>query len=104
MKKAIAVAFVAAIALCAPGGPASPQPALADKGCGTFDAPAPILPGIRVAVKISHGDFSCRIARRVMKDLWHNRDVGNWNCIGPQTGYSRCKKAGRGTVIGRLQG
>lgn len=100
MKKLIVLGV--AVALTVPGGPGRPQPAQADKGCGSFAAPAPILPGHRVAVKISRGDFPCRIARRVMKDLWHNRDVGNWECIGPQTGYSKCEKAGRGAVIGRL--
>ena len=53
-----------------------------------------------IKVKITKGDFPCRVARRVMEDLYRGRDTGNWDCIGPQTGYAKCKKPNRGTVKG----
>lgn len=67
--------------------------------CGSFELDGLIKP---VRVKISKGHFSCRIARRVMKDLYHGGDTGNWSCIGPQTGYAKCKKANRGTIVARI--
>lgn len=70
-----------------------------DKSCGSF-----AMPGLmtRIQVKISDGDFPCKIARRVMEDLFHGRDTGKWRCVGPQTGYARCDKSNRGTVIARF--
>lgn len=70
-----------------------------DKSCGGFR-----LEGLltKIRVKITKGDFRCKIARRVMEDLFRGRDTGNWSCIGPQTGYAKCKKANRGTVVARF--
>ena len=55
-----------------------------------------------IKVKITRGDFPCKVARRVMEDLFHGRDTGNWRCVGPQTGYAKCTKHNRGAVVGRF--
>ena len=70
-----------------------------DQQCGSFELPGVLKP---VRVKITRGEFPCRIAMRVMDDLYHGRDVGHWQCIGPQTGYAKCTKPNRGTVVGRI--
>ena len=80
-----------------PDQPVGPDLALADKSCGTFSLTGLMTP---IKVKITKGDFPCRVARRVMEDLYRGRDTGNWDCIGPQTGYAKCKKPNRGTVKG----
>jgi hypothetical protein len=72
---------------------------LRDKSCGSFRMQGLLT---RIRVKITEGDFPCRIARRVMEDLFRGRDTGNWRCIGPQTGYAKCKKRNRGTVVARF--
>lgn len=69
------------------------------KPCGSFGMPGLMT---QIQVKITDGDFPCKIARRVMEDLFHGRDTEHWACVGPQTGYARCDKPNRGTVVGRF--
>jgi len=69
------------------------------KSCGSFRMEG-LLTSIKV--KITRGDFPCKVARRVMEDLFHGRDTGNWSCIGPQTGYAKCTKSNRGAIVARF--
>lgn len=92
------VALAAAAVLVITAGPAAAD-GKRDKSCGSFAVSGLMT---RVHVKITDGDFPCKIARRVIEDLFHGRDTGHWNCVGPQTGYARCDKHNRGTVIGRV--
>ena len=69
------------------------------KSCGSFRMEGLLT---SVKIKITRGDFPCKVARRVMEDLFHGRDTGNWNCAGPQTGYAKCKKSNRGAVVARF--
>lgn len=69
------------------------------KSCGNFRVDGLLT---EVRVKITQGDFRCKIARQVMENLFQGRDTGNWSCVGPQTGYAKCTKPNRGAVVGRF--
>jgi hypothetical protein len=93
-----------------PGSPAAAGHAASAsvRSCGTFDPRSPyLLPEIRVRVRVLRGTARCIDARHVMKVLFRRgprRRVFGWSCIGPQTGYAKCRKAGRGVIDGAFVG
>ena len=98
--RTVLVAAITVVGLLAAAPtPSAAEPSKRDKSCGSFSVPGLLT---RVQVKITDGAFPCKVARRVMDDLFHGRDTGNWDCVGPQTGYARCDKPNRGTVVGRF--
>lgn len=70
----------------------------AAKACGSFR-----MEGLRtsVRVRVVRGGTSCRTARRVLSSLFDRKRsrVMGWSCLGPQTGYSECRK-GRARIEG----
>ena len=71
--------------------------AIVSKSCGEFR-----LSGQRqvIVVKVSDGNVPCRVARQVVKDLYHDRDTGSWSCAGPESAVW-CE-ANRGRHQGRI--
>lgn len=73
-----------------------PPTAFAAKGCGSFHQSGRLL--TRVHVTVPRGPVSCSFARHVMKRLFNGHSTHGWHCIGPQTGYAACTKAGKKIV------
>ena len=96
MKRVIGLLIVAlAITLTA----VSAASAGDNKKCGSFR-----MEGLRteVRVKVVRGNVDCHTANRVMHALFkHGRERGDWECVGPQTGYAACER-GRNKVTGRF--
>lgn len=75
--------------------PSAGQPSIranAARACGTFR-----MPGLRTSIRVrTRGPVSCATARRVLISLFNRKrpDVLGWRCIGPQTGYSICRRGG----------
>jgi hypothetical protein len=65
----------------------SAQPAIANKGCGSFRVPGLLT---RVHVTVTRGSVPCHRAKHVMKQLFHGHSTSPWKCVGPQTGYAAC--------------
>jgi hypothetical protein len=92
---AVATVLVAAALLPAAGAARAeyPDASAAAKACGSFR-----MEGLRtkVRVRVVRGGTSCRAARRVMRSLYERKRarVMGWRCVGPQTGYSQCRKGG----------
>ncbi len=77
-------------------GPTSASLGIA-RNCGTFR-----MPGLLTAIRVrARGPVSCTTARRVAISLFNRKRpvVLGWRCIGPQTGYSICRRGGA-TVTG----
>ena len=54
---------------------------LAMRSCGDFRGKGP--GGFPIAIEVLEGDVPCRVAQRVLKEHYLNRNKAPWTCAGP---------------------
>lgn len=104
-SRVVAVAMCAALTLAGAGCDSDESTttttardgAIVSKSCGNL---RPSGQNQVIVVKVSDGDVPCRVARRVVNDLYHDMDTGSWSCAGPESAVW-CE-ANRGRHQGRI--